>query len=569
MELLMSRLAKRNTRLLQSRDFRVPSSFTDDVIFDYLSSLDCPRSLSVWLLYTHGEHKQLLDLPHPACIGASEFQDAYAATLFLSKATFLKTGADLKDAAFSKFKTFEELCAKTNRRFISPHSDPANTGQNVWLLNATKRKIAQILGSFSGDEFVDGAGWGPGVSTLVKGENTSASNKFRCDNGITRDLYSLVGDWFPIAYPCWFNYISSLTEKEDKFNFQVGNKVVTVPKNAKTDRVIAIEPGINLWFQKSIGSMIRRRLLRSGINLRSQETNQWLSWWSSKEDDLATIDFSSASDSISTEVVRELLPPRWFQIMDLTRSRLGTLGSETFRWNKFSSMGNGFTFELETLIFYAAALACCEYESVEPGMVSVYGDDVIIPSHAYRSFSSFCAFLGFVVSPTKSFSSGHFRESCGAHYYEGVDCKPIFLKERLRNVESFYKLANVLRNLAHRRNSYYGCDARFRDCWHRLFVRVPESIRFLVSRQVGDSGFIVNFDEACPTRARHGIEGFYCLALVSSGITRTAFDVPILLERLWQPSIQEYGNTYTLRGRTRTSVKKILVQQWYNLGSWI
>jgi len=195
--------------------------------------------------------------------------------------------------------------------------------------------------------------------------------------------------------------------------------------------VIAIEPGINLWFQKALGSMIRRRLARFGIDLNDQSRNQSLAYLSSIDGSLATVDFSSASDSISLEVVRELLPPRWFQILDIVRSKVGRKSDGTIvRWNKFSSMGNGFTFELESLIFFAAASAVQEYLHLD-GEISVFGDDVILDVRGYPMFAEYSAFLGFRVNLQKSFSSGGFRESCGSHYFSGVDCKPVFLKERL------------------------------------------------------------------------------------------------------------------------------------------
>jgi len=494
----------------------------------------------------------------------------------LSKASFLKTSFDRKAVAIAKFKEFEQRCHDTNIRFKNPSSDPLNNGSNVWLLNATKRKIAEILGEYSGEELVDGANWGPGVSTLIKGEEVSAFNKFHAERGITRDLYSLVAPWFKEAYPAWHRNLSHLYG-ENYFVEQVGNAIITVPKSSKTDRVIAVEPGINLWFQKSVGSMIRRRLRRVGMELSTQEVNQKLSAQGSKYPwDLATVDFSSASDSISSEVVRELLPPRWFQLLDLLRCRIGKLGDEIVRWNKFSSMGNGFTFELESLIFYCAALACVEYQGLKDGAplpktVSVHGDDVILPSPAFDLFSQFSEFLGFKVNPKKSFSEGYFRESCGAHWYDGVDCKPIFLKERSRNVEAIYKLANSIRNLAHRYHFMRSCDSRFRDAWTHLLLRVPEPLRLFVPREAGDVGFVGNFDEACPTRARYGIEGYYYRALTTTGVSRESEEPAMLLARLWVPSVDiEGNNSYPLRGRTRRTVttNRTPVRQWYDYGPW-
>lgn len=581
-------------RLEAARNFRASSSFNDEAIFNFLHSLGTPKSLAVWLLYRSGEHDQLTQLTTEPThyLKAHDFRLDYCATSFLSKASFLKTSFNREAVALEKFEEFESLCSQTNARFMNLSFDPLYKGSNVWLLSAITRKIDQILGDFSGDEFVEEAGWGPGVSTLIKGAEVSAFNKFRAERGITRDLYALVSPWFKDAYPGWHSIISAHSEHDNGFVFQAGNSIVTVPKNSKTDRVIAIEPGVNLWFQKAVGTMLRKRLRRVGIDLNTQVTNQRLSKKGSKDHSLATVDFSSASDSISTEVIRAVLPPRWFQLLDACRSKIGTKDSPR-RWNKFSSMGNGFTFELESLIFFAAAQAVCELHKLPCNEISVFGDDVILPNAAFSPYSEFCEFLGFRVNPRKSYFTGEFRESCGAHWYSGVDCKPIFLKERINYVESFYKLANNVRNLSHRFGDYRYCDERFLGCWRHLFEGVPELLQLFVPRTAGDSGFASNFDEARPSRARNGIEGFYYNALISQGVTLESDHRAMLQARVWQQSRQAqqdlpplnlrkaalfyasreqsdlmYKNTYTLRGRSKRKFSRSFCFQWYNLGEW-
>jgi len=316
--------------------------------------------------------------------------------------------------------------------------------------------------------------------------------------------------------------------------------------------------------------MIRKRLYRYGVDLDTQERNQKLAELGSKTQHLATIDFSSASDSIAKETVRALLPERWFFLLDTCRSHSGRLPDATqHRWEKFSSMGNGFTFELESLIFFAAAKVVCEYLGLE-SEVAVFGDDVILPTAAAGLFSSFCDYLGFRINQKKSFLSpdGWFRESCGSYYYKGVDVKPIFLKEGLSSVESFYRLANKIRVLAHRRCYYSACDRDLRPMWQHLFEAVPEQLRFLVPISAGDVGFVCNFDEARPQKARNCIEGYFYVALCHIGITRFGEEPAMLHLRLRNRSDEEYGNNYTLRGRTRRCITKSLVPQWYNLGSW-
>lgn len=570
-------------------DARVQRHATSDAILQFLEALDCPRSLTVWLLYFYGEDIQLVNLAvNPEHYSSStEFRDAYTATEFLSKSDFLQLGVDRKEVAVSKFLLCEEACKHVNRRFRNLEFDPQFNGPNVWLLNAVTRKISSILGDFSAEEFVEGAGWGPGSSVSIRGTDVSGYNKFTAERGITRKLYSFIRPWFSQAYPLWSDHLSASRESDGlcdrRFDLIDENEVITVPKNAKTDRVIAIEPGINLWFQKSIGSMIRRRLRRNGINLDSQRRNQELARIGSKFSNLATVDFSAASDSISYELIRSILPPRWFSLLDSCRTGAGRLNDNVIRWEKFSSMGNGFTFELESLVFFAAAHAVCEYVGLSTDDISVFGDDVIIPSRCYEAFAEFSKFLGFTVNKKKSFSSTYFRESCGAHWFDGVDCKPVFLKEAVHHVEALYRLANRIRDLAHRRNARLGCDASFEPCWVSLRDRIPKAIRFGISAGYGDGGLVSNFDEALPHlgrngskdqcarpfRAKHGFEGYYqrCFTVVSR--RRSGDGVGLLLDRLWRSADRDRGNSYDLRGRTKTQVSSVLVPRWYDLGPWL
>jgi len=574
--------------------YRVPPVVTTELIERYLIALDCPRALTVLILFREGEHEQIANLEYNPLhyLTVEQHRDSYAATKFLSKFKGLTLGYDLDEVAVKKFESFELLCKETNKRFRNPLSDPLYGGKSVWLHNAVKRKIAEILGEFEFNEVISMADWGPGATTLIKRRDASATKKFQCETGITRDLHTL----FPIEvlrdyYPLWASQLSA----SDYPTYEKGNKVVTVPKDATANRVIAIEPGINLWFQLGVGNLIAQRLRRVGIDLRDQSRNQRLAKEGSKDSSLATVDFSSASDSISTEVVRELLPPEWFDFLDLSRSHYGTLLGRTVKWEKFSSMGNGFTFPLESLIFYAVAWACTEYAQVPTRNVSVYGDDVIIPTSAFEHLSDVMLFYGFKINLKKSFSTTPFRESCGSHYLSGIDIKPYYLRDGISSLLSVFRAANGVRRLANRRMNYLACDASFRDLHGYLVQKVPKGLRLLTPEGFGDSGFISNFDESVPSRARGGVEGFHFRALAEVGKTYLDDSVGLLLARLWGLPIRDdyecdhreyhprhnslirnrrlrdrvYGNKVHLSGLVRLDLVKCLVQQWCDLGPWI
>jgi len=552
--------------LSQGLAFRVPEGVTFSAIQEALIGLDCPRSLAVYIII-RDDPKQLKTLGFDPLNYNSlvECRDAYAATKLVSKANFLNTGIDLKQVALDKFFQMEELCKQTNRRFAHLDLDPQYKGPNVWLLNAFIRKVSDVLVGYSPEELFGEANWGPGVTTRIKGPVATATNKFQCETGITRDLYYLVSGCFAAAYPGWSAHLTQIGFPA----FDIGNQIVTVPKDAFTDRVIAIEPGINLWFQKAIGSMIRRRLLGHGINLNLQEINQQLARKGSKDSILATVDFSSASDTISSGMIDECFPSHWLDLLNAGRSHFGIVGGKPFKWEKFSSMGNGFTFELESLVFYAAAYSVCQYLKLDTDTISVYGDDVILPSSAFELFSSFSEFLGFSVNRGKSYYGlCPFRESCGSHYYDGVDIKPAFIKKAAQNVFELYRQLNSIRRWSHQRLSRLGCDSSLKGAWLILYRAVPRNLRIFGPSGKGDGFILGNFDEASPVVAKNGIEGYYFWQFQEVGKTRRSEEIGLLLDRLRNVSAQEYGNNYTLRGRIRVIFVKTLTERWYSLGQW-
>lgn len=202
-----------------------------------------------------------------------------------------------------------------------------------------------------------------------------------------------------------------------------------------------------MFLQKGVGRFIRRRLLKFGINLNDQSINRRLAHRASVEGHLATIDLSSASDSITINCVRALLPEDWFLYLNDIRSHSTEVMGRNHRLEMFSSMGNGFTFELESLIFYVLMRTVSYFEGVS-GVISVYGDDLIIPSGIFESAQFVLNVFGFTLNKDKSFHTGPFRESCGGHYYAGEDVTPFYLKRVPTHLTDVIRIANQLRRWA-------------------------------------------------------------------------------------------------------------------------
>jgi hypothetical protein len=550
--------------LALTREFSLHPADNQQVILNFYSSLDTPVSLACALLYKYGEFDQLVskEIDPTHYNDAETFKDDFASVAFLRKHETLKTSFDRKKLAISAFQQAEITCKSTNDRIKSYLTTGSIPNGLEWLINSAIRKIDRILGPFCIDTVLDLCNWGPGVTLSIKGCDTSASHKFDRETDVTRDLYRLFSSVATAAYPIW--------DAWSKPTFVVGNTIITVPKNAKVDRTIAVEPGLNLWVQKGIGAAIRGRLRRAGYNLDSDLKNHRGAYLGSVYDQIATVDFKAASDTISLELVRLLLPPDWFDVLDAARSQYYTLDKNVYPSNKFSTMGNGFTFELESLIFLAFGLASCEQQGVDDQAVSIYGDDLVVPSVVLPQLTDVCTFAGFTLNSSKSFSTGPFRESCGVYYFNGQDVKPVYFRRDLLKFKDIYRFLNSVRELAHRRTGLYGCDARLRSLWSLALHKLPEKLRLYGPTVSGDACIHENIREG--TRRPSGqIEGFLFSGFpeVSMSIEKDSHGV--LLQRLNTPSRDlPYGNKISLRARTKIVFKKsMFVHRWYELGPWV
>jgi len=228
-----------------------------------------------------------------------------------------------------------------------------------------------------------------------------------------------------------------------------GNVLFTVPKTAEIDRCAAKEPDLNMFMQKGVGDFIRLCLRRFGINLNDQSRNRHLALEGSINGSLATLDLSSASDSISTMLVFELLPIHWYSLLDRLRSKVTSIDGIEHTNEMFSSMGNGFTFELESLLFFVICKAVSYFEGIS-GIISVYGDDLIVPTGMFTTLTYVLSVLGFEVNPLKSFNTGTFRESCGGHYDDGRDVTPFYVRRDVSTISDLIHLLNQIWNWSYR-----------------------------------------------------------------------------------------------------------------------
>lgn len=221
-----------------------------------------------------------------------------------------------------------------------------------------------------------------------------------------------------------------------------GSRLTTVPKNEDTERTIAIEPSGNMCLQLAAGMYLEGALRHIGLDIRNQQPkNVAMAQRGSLKGDVATLDLKSASDMISIDLVRALMPSSWFDLLMKLRSPSITIPGDgkvrkdgmQVELHMISTMGNGFTFPLMTLLIVALIYG---YRCTRGGPslfidwsnTCVFGDDIIIPTCEYAGFVDVLTKAGLVVNLDKSYCEGAFRESCGGDFLNGVDVTPFYVK---------------------------------------------------------------------------------------------------------------------------------------------
>lgn len=271
------------------------------------------------------------------------------------------------------------------------------------------------------------------------------------------------------ATPTWRDHLISLKGDVVKHvRIVPGEHGFTVAKNAETDRYCSKQATGNMLLQKAHGNVIRDALLTVGIDLNDQSRNRNAARRASRHGRDATIDLKSASNSVTCLLVSILLPSDWVNEIMVARSPL-CKPRRSDPWVKtemVGAMGNGFTFELESLIFWALAEACriCTRSS---GRTLVYGDDVVAPTKCIHHVMALYGFCGLRINPDKSFWSGKFRESCGGHFYEGNDVTPIYIRKPITDTTRMIWFLNKLRSWAGGESADI-CDDRVWPLYKRL-----------------------------------------------------------------------------------------------------
>ncbi len=420
-----------------------------------------PVSQSLNALVQSGNLRAVVEYELDYGLGHSAADYCYARQIIalVEKQDVYDLGYDRRKAAEDAFLAAEEKCLRTNVR-LEQHCPDRDVSA---VLHYAIRKIDAVLGDVPPLGSLDFL-FGPGATTNVKGSKANFRRKLSSRMACSEEMLPYVGEFLE-ELPLWAEAVGTPKfEESDDGTWTVKSWVVPVdvsygkltfvPKNSKTDRPICVEPVLNALFQKGIGTYLKRRLKGAGVNLFDQARNQRLAEMGSENGLLATIDLKSASDTVSIGLVAKLLPLPWLDFLSRCRTGHVSYNGTIRRLEKFSSMGNGYTFELESLIFFGLMSGVVEHAKQigeigvhEAPIIGVYGDDLIVPTCCYELAERALRYCGFDLNPKKSFCYGPFRESCGADYLFGRNIRPFYLRKQLSD-QVLYSFHNwAVRNL--------------------------------------------------------------------------------------------------------------------------
>ena len=442
-------------------------------------------------------------------------------------------------AAWSTFLADEKRNRRTNQKFRLwnardwRHKNPLYTR----LMGRMQKFVADVLGPAPSFEAVYGCcDFGPGSSVGVGGDSTHpyakldkltcstraipyalgaywanhqiremySNGRFLIDSVPTECTYSLS---FPFEGPAQepvttrvgsgHGYVHCVDPAEFELNFSAVlervdyNKIDFVEKNFKTKRTTASEPVANGYVQTGAGTEIANRLrnYRPFLNIWDQTRNQRMAKAASMDIEgrsrQCTIDLKSSSQSLATQMVKGVCShvPEWFQFLDDIRSPGYSSRHGSGRYELFVSMGNGFCFPLQTMI-YAAAVEAVYAEIGCGAEYAVYGDDIIVDQSAALLLIEWLKYLGVRTNVDKTFIFGPFRESCGADFFNGTNVRPYVLDFIPTRARDLVKIANGLSTRA----AYPLWGA-----WWAVWYMMPQYARATVRPWIGpdDTGLTV------------------------------------------------------------------------------
>lgn len=342
---------------------------------------------------------------------------------------FYKVYAQLRDFAkrhifTNDIYTDKELDIRTNDKFLEVQRDISTpkelTLRSKIVLRQARKLVKEVLGVYDAEEHMAKCRFSVNA---CKGFPLERAQLYQKLSGPLTGSHCHL-EWFQKNYLPTDPLLSDILHEVEYVEIEALD-VFNVPKSYKIKRGISPNTLVGSFHSYGLGKMIEHRLEeRAGISLsRQPELHKILARKASKTRRLVTADLSSASHCFTSPLINMMVPRPWFK--ELNRGRLSqvTLDGKCYYQHSFMAMGIGFTFPLQTLLFWSI-LRAIQTLTRTKGRISVFGDDLIYPRQMHPFVVSILSDIGFSLNVEKTFEKEMFRESCGGDFCRGVDVRP-------------------------------------------------------------------------------------------------------------------------------------------------
>lgn len=352
----------------------------------------------------------------------------------------------------------------------SPYSEEC-TDRELSLTQSVFDRVASELGDLTHEREGELPKHGPGaVSDLRRG-----MSKYQFRDWPLKLDYAFPFDAYAVHDFMCSEGIDAVLPGRDR---EVPSRLISVPKTQKSPRLIAAEPSQYQWVQQLVRNQLESRIkltsLGPAVDFSSQVPNQVAAYEGSvNPETFVSIDLSSASDRLTCWLIER------FARSNLTL--LDRLHACRTRWNrndvypsegqytvlrKYATMGSAVVFPLQTIVYASLAVSAIlisenrrvNKQSIEGAArrVRVFGDDILVPRHAFSVLQRLLVFTGLKINTTKTYTGGNFRESCGTEYFRGVLCTPAYLRQDFsRSQRVNFSSAVEVSNNFHRRGYWH------------------------------------------------------------------------------------------------------------------
>lgn len=359
--------------------------------------------------------------------------DPYAYKCVTQVTSFLKRHrlqSDTPESVLEDEAAYKFVSTQERLRALDYDKNPGVTG----VLSVAASFLKKWLGPFNAAEHRNACRFASRATVGIPRRRASEEARWELPISSSTDMSKWFDEYVasdPNVHTFWMD-MYGYDLYHDRYTLTEVLPATFVPKSYKSVRVIMPNTTIGSFYSGGLEVLLTRRLRKLGYNLQTlQDEHKQLAKLGSMMDHVVTADLSSASDSITDKLISHLFPQDWYDALRFGRIRkvsFPNLDCDVL-CETFSTMGIGFTFPLQTLVFLSllhavASLKCAWLDPKRDFWISVYGDDLIYHRSLHEPVALLFKEVGLILNQDKTFPDGPFRESCGGDYYRGVGVRP-------------------------------------------------------------------------------------------------------------------------------------------------